>query len=374
MKNKFKNRKTDQKFTVIRNFISSDKAKELSEEFKKHCEENPEDCPSDEQIPNTPAKHNYISFLELLCEKTPEISEVINETVLPTYCYARVYKNGDVLKKHTDRDACEVSLTVHLDGDSEWEIFVESSDKESQSIKLQSGDALLYYGCESPHWRDEYTGTFYSQVFLHYVKSRGSRQSSYFDKNKFNDENYELKNYIHVIENAIPLDLCDRIIEEYDHDENWIDAQIVGKQVNTKIRKCKILNISNSVVISHDPIGRKKIDNDIFLQVSNIIQNIAYKHHHLSVKEDTGYELLKYEEGSYYTEHTDSYDQAPRTLSCSLCLNDDYEGGEFAFFNKKMVYNLKKGSAILFPSNFIFPHQILPVTKGTRYSIITWFR
>ena len=235
MKNKFKNRKTDQKFTVIRNFISSDKAKELSEEFKKHCEENPEDCPSDEQIPNTPAKHNYISFLELLCEKTPEISEVINETVLPTYCYARVYKNGDVLKKHTDRDACEVSLTVHLDGDSEWEIFVESSDKESQSIKLQSGDALLYYGCESPHWRDEYTGTFYSQVFLHYVKSRGSRQSSYFDKNKFNDENYELKNYIHVIENAIPLDLCDRIIEEYDHDENWIDAQIVGKQVNTKI-------------------------------------------------------------------------------------------------------------------------------------------
>lgn len=374
MKNKFKNQKTNQKFAVIRNFISSDKAKKLSEEFKKHCEENPEDCPSDNQIPNTPAKHNYISFLELLCQKTSEVSEIIGEVVLPTYSYARVYKNGDILKKHTDRDACEVSLTVHLDGDSEWEIFVESSDKDSQSIKLQSGDALLYYGCESPHWRDEYTGTFYSQVFLHYVKSRGSRQSCYFDRNKFNDENFELKNYIHVIENAIPLDLCDTIINEYEHDKNWVDAQINGEVVNNNIRNCKIISISHNEIIDDNPLVRRKIDNDVFLQVSNIIQNIKSKHFHLIVKQDTGYELLKYEEGSYYTEHTDSYDKSPRTLSCSLCLNDDYEGGEFAFFNKKIVYKLKKGSAILFPSNFMFPHQILPVTKGTRYSIITWFK
>ena len=143
MKNKFKSQKKEQKFAIIRNFISSDKAKKLSEEFKNYCEENPEDCPSDDQIPNTPAKHNYISFLEILCQKTSEVSEIIGESVLPTYSYARIYKNGDILKKHTDRDACEVSLTVHLDGDSEWEIFVESSNNESQSIKLQSGVELI---------------------------------------------------------------------------------------------------------------------------------------------------------------------------------------------------------------------------------------
>jgi predicted 2-oxoglutarate/Fe(II)-dependent dioxygenase YbiX len=374
MKNKFKSQKKEQKFAIIRNFISSDKAKKLSEEFKNYCEENPEDCPSDDQIPNTPAKHNYISFLEILCQKTSEVSEIIGESVLPTYSYARIYKNGDILKKHTDRDACEVSLTVHLDGDSEWEIFVESSNNESQSIKLQSGDALLYYGCDSPHWRDEYNGTFYSQVFLHYVKSRGSRQSYYFDKNNFNSENFELKDYIHVIENAIPLDLCDKIIEEYEHDQNWIGAEVGNGTIDNKTRNCKVINISHDSIIENNPLVRRKMDNDLFLQASNIIQNIARKYDHLRIKEDTGYELLKYEEGGFYTEHTDSYDRHPRILSCSLCLNDDYEGGEFAFFDKKIVYKLKKGSAILFPSNFMFPHQILPVIKGVRYSIITWFR
>jgi predicted 2-oxoglutarate/Fe(II)-dependent dioxygenase YbiX len=40
---------------------------------------------------------------------------------------------------------------------------------------------------------------------------------------------------------------------------------------------------------------------------------------------------------------------------------------------KQLKYNLKKGSVLMFPSNFMYPHEILEVTKGTRYSIITWF-
>jgi predicted 2-oxoglutarate/Fe(II)-dependent dioxygenase YbiX len=363
-------------FLVIKNFITKKRAKNLSKEFIKFCDNNPQECISDPQVPNTPAKHNYTSFLELLCEKTPEVSKILGETVLPTYCYSRVYKNGDVLEKHIDRDSCEVSLTVHLDGDKEWEIFVETSDEKSTSIKLQSGDALVYNGCERPHWRNQYSGTFYSQVFLHYVKSKGSRQSYYFDKNKsIQDNNYfELKDYIHVIEDAIPLDLCDRIIREYCDSNEWKKAQISTKTVNLEVRKCEVLNISNSVVIDKNLNIRKKLDDDIFQEVSKIISNICSKYYHLTLVQDTGYDLLRYHEGSFYTEHTDSYIEVPRTISCSLCLNDDYEGGEFAFFNKKITYKLKKGSAIIFPSNFMFPHQITKVENGTRYSIVTWFR
>jgi len=60
-------------------------------------------------------------------------------------------------------------------------------------------------------------------------------------------------------------------------------------------------------------------------------------------------------------------------VSCSFALNDDFGGGEFAFFDRELIYNLKKGSVIMFPSNFMYPHEIMPVIKGTRYSIITWF-
>ena len=63
-----------------------------------------------------------------------------------------------------------------------------------------------------------------------------------------------------------------------------------------------------------------------------------------------------------------------RTLSCSLALNDGYEGGELAFFDGELKYKLKKGDMMIFPSSFTYPHQVLPVISGTRYSIITWLK
>ena len=86
-----------------------------------------------------------------------------------------------------------------------------------------------------------------------------------------------------------------------------------------------------------------------------------------------GYILLKYEVNQFYAEHIDFFRDNSRVVSCSFILNDDYEGGEFAFFNRELKYKLKKGSCIMFPSNFMYPHEIMPVTSGTRYSIITWF-
>ena len=53
-----------------------------------------------------------------------------------------------------------------------------------------------------------------------------------------------------------------------------------------------------------------------------------------------------------------------------LFLNDDYEGGEFIVTDKE--YKPSKGSAIVFPSNFMFPHEVKKVTKGERWSIISW--
>ena len=66
--------------------------------------------------------------------------------------------------------------------------------------------------------------------------------------------------------------------------------------------------------------------------------------------------------------------EEPRAISCSMHLNDAYEGGEFAFFDRQLQYRLNAGDVLMFPSNFMYPHEVMPITKGTRYSIITWFR
>ena len=52
-------------------------------------------------------------------------------------------------------------------------------------------------------------------------------------------------------------------------------------------------------------------------------------------------------------------------------LNEDYEGGEFVMFDDEVI-NLNQGDILIFPSIFLFPHKVNPVTKGTRYSFISW--
>ena len=66
----------------------------------------------------------------------------------------------------------------------------------------------------------------------------------------------------------------------------------------------------------------------------------------------------------------------PRTLSIIFLLNNDYEGGNLCFrepngSNEIMIENIPN-RIVLWPSNFLYPHTIKPVTKGTRYSIVCW--
>ena len=352
-------------FLVIRNFISEEKAVKLSNEFREFCDKNKDLTKPDPQAPTSPAAHNYSAFVELLSSKTSKVSKIVGERVLPSYCYARVYAEKSVLERHTDRPACETSLTVHLDGDREWEFFVEDKTGKVNKVVLNRGDAILYAGQDVPHWRDEYQGSFYSQVFLHYVKSGGDNKFNYFEKNSRHN-NHNLSKYIRVFENVVSDKLCDKIVKEYCNDSNWEQTETLGG-LNTNIRNCSY------ITITAENKKRKKIDDKIFSSVAKILSELKRLHPHLSVNQDTGYTLLRYNKGEFYTEHVDSHRKIPRDVSCSIILNDDYEGGEFGFFGGSEKYRLKKGSAITFPSNFMFPHQILPVKKGTRYSIITWF-
>ena len=80
--------------------------------------------------------------------------------------------------------SCEVSVTLHLDGDQEWPFYITKPDGNVAEVSLRSGDAMIYLGMRGSHWRHAYQGESYSQVFLHYVRSRGEHAQHYFDKVK----------------------------------------------------------------------------------------------------------------------------------------------------------------------------------------------
>lgn len=168
-------------FLFVPNFISQEHAQDLQQKFNDL--ERTGQCVKDAQAPNSPAIYNFKPFLELLCQKVNDVSNLVEEQVLPTYTYARIYKNGEILARHRDRPACEISLTVHIGGDAVWDISIQKPSFEEATLSLNIGDAMLYLGCVADHWRDQpFTGKNYSQVFLHYVRSNGPNAWAYFDK------------------------------------------------------------------------------------------------------------------------------------------------------------------------------------------------
>ena len=417
----------DNNYLVIKNFIDVERAAALCEEFRIHCESN--NLPGDQQVEESHAAYNYMSFLELLTEKTPEVSRAIEEHVLPTYTYARIYKNGAILKPHMDRDACEISLTVHLDGDMGWPIFVQTPDGSDVEVILEPGDALVYLGCEALHWREEFNGNYYGQAFLHYVRSRGPRAYAFFDNDKdsvtprtqideekkvdwkevpkldkperdrfrFNEKpqftpsareervlqaqkeellTSTLESYIKIFEDEVPTELCNRILDEYVNSDEWVPAEVIDKEtpVNENIRNCSCIYMSSPECIERNQIVRSKLDEDLHAVMMKVATKYAEIFPNINISMDTGYNLLRYETGQFYTTHCDDYKDDPRVLSCTVSLNHEYDGGEFSFFNDEMLVRTNTGGVICFPSNFMYPHGVREVAKGTRYAIVTWFR
>jgi hypothetical protein len=184
----------------------------------------------------------------------------------------------------------------------------------------------------------------------------------------------KLEKYIQVFEGVVSDDLCDRILAEYVDSQEWI-ATFLGdlNTVDKSARSATAIGISSNTTINANPEVRYGLDKELFQCAADVISKYKDVYPLAEIEQDSGYDLLRYEEGQFYIQHTDSCKVIPRTISCSFALNADYEGGEWGFWDRSLTIKIPKGAAILFPSNFMYPHEIMPVTKGTRYSVVTWF-
>jgi predicted 2-oxoglutarate/Fe(II)-dependent dioxygenase YbiX len=129
----------------------------------------------------------------------------------------------------------------------------------------------------------------------------------------------------------------------------------------------------DKVVKDHRLCDTVKIDDQ---RVDDIVWEAhdEYRRRHplMYCKTQTESQFLRYGPGGKFEEHVDTYAKAPRTISVSIILNDDYTGGEFMFFNKELIIKPTVGDVIMFPSNFMFPHGVMPVKFGTRFAVVNW--
>jgi len=150
----------------------------------------------DKQVPNTYSHYADPVMETLLMKVLPRMQQETGLELIPTYSYARIYKKGDILKRHKDRPSCEISTTLNLGGNP-WPIFIDGTgadniiNEEQNLIKpnapegtkvlLEVGDMLVYSGCELEHWREPFEGDVCGQVFLHYNHVNGP----FAEKNRF---------------------------------------------------------------------------------------------------------------------------------------------------------------------------------------------
>lgn len=123
-------------------------------------------------------------FLESLC---PKISKMVGIPLLPTYSYSRIYRTGEELLIHKDRESCEISATITLGHDANsgiWPIYFSATDELADIHRqiIEIGGAVIYRGMDMWHWRQKYTGKWQTQIFIHYVDANGSNSDFAYDK------------------------------------------------------------------------------------------------------------------------------------------------------------------------------------------------
>ena len=170
------------------------------------------------QVEGSLARYWHPQYRKIHSGVRKKLEKIIGRKLYNTYYYDRYYFPGQALTKHADRDACEISVTMHIstnlpDDLKDWPIKIKTPDKytdkkktavlvpgEERTAILNPGDGLVYKGCERPHWRDAMPGTpkgkkskklfgkgpqeeqYYHQIFFHYVLQDGRRAHCAWDR------------------------------------------------------------------------------------------------------------------------------------------------------------------------------------------------
>ena len=181
--------------------------------------------------------------------------------------------------------------------------------------------------------------------------------------------NTKLQEWVGFYEDIIPKEECKNLIRD-------VKNSGLLKPSTYSNHTGEIKRSDNRVVMDDMWVKDKttsSIINDFF---GKVIRKYSDKFERFSCQRHSGFRVNRYSSGGFMSEHTDNIHHShgqqygfPQ-VSALLFLNDNYKGGEFIVAGNE--YETKIGSGIIFPSNFMFPHEVKKITHGERWSIVTW--
>jgi len=202
-------------------------------------------------------------------------------------------------------------------------------------------------------------------------------------KNRVMSFNYKITDLKFHIDKLVPTHVCKYFIDFYENNIEHTKKERSYKQQTKKHEEdnYRCLNLTHLSCTTTNPDSY--VENNKFkepLDVAKRYIHIMLTNYELYIKNNmcptfdianmsqtSNIRILKYKKGDYIKDHID-YDGTIRA-ACTLNLNEDYEGGEFRFFDGKIKHSFKTGDAMLFPAEPIWIHGTEPITKGVRYSV-----
>ena len=181
--------------------------------------------------------------------------------------------------------------------------------------------------------------------------------------------NTKLQEWVGYYEDIIPKDRCESLIRNVKNSGQLKPSTYSNNSGQMKDSSERV--VMDDMWIKDD--GVIAVINKFF---GKVIKKYSETFNRFSCQRHSGFRINRYSVGGFMSEHTDNIHHShgqeygfPQ-VSALLFLNDDYKGGELIVAGNK--YETKTGSGIIFPSNFMFPHEVKKITDGERWSIVTW--
>ena len=190
-----------------------------------------------------------------------------------------------------------------------------------------------------------------------------------------NNPDASLKDLIYIKKRVIPPDVCDNIVSIIE-EKDWSPHSWYSSFEDTfYTEKSKGLDSKLAPADTHELL---------IPFIINVIDLYIEKNRYKSEKtwaiisKFSQVRLNRYSPGQIMHQHHDHIhslfdgnEKGIPVLSIVLNLNDDYEGGDLFFWDNYKI-PLGKGDIVIFPSLFLFPHGVTEVTKGKRFSAVSW--
>ena len=154
----------------------------------------------------------------------------------------------------------------------------------------------------------------------------------------------------------------------------WLPAYVGFKKLMPEYRDCVDFKFKKDDLKnfkSQESLNLQSIWQDVYDAQFEAVEDYRREHNIMPLKYWEAFNFIKYGPGQHFMEHHDHGHSYNCTVSLVAYINDDYEGGELFFRLQGLKVKPEAGDLFIFPSNFMYPHQAMPVTSGTKYSIVT---